>query len=148
MIQNGMVFEEFAVGQRFETGSRVIGEADVLAFAEVSGDRNPLHLDEAYGKASVFGERVAHGVLGLAVATGLVNGLGLTRGTLVALRGLRWGFEQPIRFGTVVRGVLRVEAVQETKNPARGRVTLAVELEDETGSILQRGALELLVRRR
>jgi len=148
MLPHGMVFEEFAVGQRFETGTRVITEADVMAFADVSGDRNPLHLDEAYGRASAFGERVAHGVLGIAVATGLVNALGLTRGTLVALRGLRWSFEAPIRFGTTVRAILQVEAVHGTRDPGRGRVTLAVDLVDGAGAPLQSGALELLVRRR
>ena len=125
-----------------------VGEAEVVAYAELSGDFNPLHLDEAYGRASVFGERVAHGVLGIAVATGLVNGMGLTRGTLVALRGLRWSFEAPIRFGAELRALLQVEAVEETNHAGRGRVTLGVKLVDISGEVLQHGALELLVRRR
>jgi acyl dehydratase len=148
MTTAGRWFEEFEAGQRFETGSRTITEADVFAFAELSGDRNPLHLDEAYARTTVFGERVAHGALGLSVATGLVNQLGLTRGTLVALAGITWDFVKPIRFGATVRVRVRVESVRGTSKPDRGLLILAVELVDGAGDVVQRGAFRMLVRRR
>jgi acyl dehydratase len=148
MTTEGRWFEEFEAGQTFETGVRRIGEAEVLAFAELSGDRNPLHLDEDYARTSVFGERVAHGALGLAVATGLVNQLGLTRGTLVALAGVTWDFVKPIRFGTTVRGQLTVESVRDTSRPDRGMMVLGVALVDEDGDVVQRGTFRMLVRRR
>lgn len=148
MTTAGRWFEEFEAGQRFETGTRAIGEAEVRAFAELSGDRNPLHLDEAWARGSVFGERVAHGALGLAVATGLVNQLRLTHGTLVALAGVTWDFLKPIRFGTTVRGLLTVESVRGTSRPERGLVVLGVDLVSDAGEVVQRGTLRLLVRRR
>jgi acyl dehydratase len=144
----GHHFDELEPGRTFETGSRVVTEADVAAFAAVSGDRNPLHLDEAYARASVFGRRVAHGALGLSVATGLINASGLTRGTLVALLGLEWEFVAPLYPGTEVRVDLEVLSRRETRKADRGLVVLGAELVDGTGSVLQRGELRMLVRRR
>lgn len=148
MTTDGRWFEEFEAGQSFETGSRTITEQDVFAFAELSGDRNPLHLDELYARTAGFGERVAHGALGLAVATGLVNQLRLTRGTLVALAGITWDFVKPIRFGVTVRARLRVESVRATSKPDRGLLILAVELVDDAGDVAQRGTFRMLIRRR
>lgn len=143
-----LYFEDFREGAELETSSALIDDETVLAFAEVSGDRNPLHLDPEYARASVFGERVAHGVLGLAVATGLLNQSGLTRGTLVALLGLSWDFVAPIRLDTAVRVRIRVDVTRPTSRPDRGLVVLGASLVDDGGGELQRGTLKMLVRRR
>lgn len=143
-----LYFEDFVEGEEMETGARTVDDALVRSFAEVSGDLNPLHLDEAYARRSVFGERVAHGVLGLAVATGLLNRSGLTRGTLVALAGLSWRFLAPIRLGTSVRLQVRTASVRPTRQPDRGLVVLDGRLVDAEGGVLQEGQLTLLVRRR
>ena len=148
MTAAGRCFEEFEVGQRFETGVREIGEDAVLAFADVTGDRNPLHLDEGYARTSVFGERVAHGLLGTCIGAGLLQQSGLTRGTLVALLGLSWSFVAPIRFGTAVRLRLHVASTRRTSKPDRGVVVLAAELVSGDDDVLQRGEFTLLVRRR
>ena len=144
----GLYFEDLVPGRRFETASRVVTVADVEAFAAVSGDRNPLHLDEAYAAASVFGGRVAHGLLGLSVATGLLNALGLTRGTLVAFLGLEWSFVAPLYPGTAVRLVLEVAGGRPTSRADRGLVELGARLvRDGDDAVLQEGVLRLLVRR-
>jgi acyl dehydratase len=148
MLEAGLYWEALEPGRRFETPRRRIEAADVEAFAEVTGDRNPLHLDEAYARASVFGERVAHGLLGTSVAAGLLNRYGLTRGTLVAFLGLTWDFVAPIRLGTEVGLRLEVEARRPSSKPDRGLVELGAELVDDAGTVLQRGTLKLLVRRR
>ena len=147
MRESGLVWEQFEVGRRFETGRRRIEDADVRGFADVTGDRNPLHLDEAYARGSVFGRRVAHGLLGTTVAAGLLNQLGLTRGTLVAFLGLTWDFEAPIELGAEVGVRLVVDSARPTSKPDRGIVVLGAELVDGTGSVLQRGTFKLLVRR-
>jgi len=148
MEAKGLYYEELLPGRSFETGSRTITQDDVEAFAEVSGDRNPLHLDEEYARASAFGGRVAHGVLGLAVATGLVNALGLTRGTLVALLGVNWDFVAPLYPGSTIRVALRVHSRRATSDAGRGLVILTGELIEEEGRVIQRGELRMLVRRR
>lgn len=146
-VSEGLFYEDFHVGRTFRTGSRLVTEADIEAFAEVSGDRNPLHLDEEYAGASVFGRRVAHGVLGLAVATGLLNALGLTRGTLVAFLGLTWDFVAPLYPGTEVSLKVEVTSVRAASVPDRGLVFLDAELSG-ADEVIQRGRLKLLVRRR
>lgn len=144
----GLYFEEFALGQEFVTSERQIAEADVRAFAELSGDRNPIHLDAAAALAAGFAEPVAHGALGLAVATGLANQLGLTRGTLVALVGISWRFRSPILYGDRVRLHLRVSARRTSGNPARGVVTLAAELRNQRGEVTQEGEFVELITRK
>lgn len=143
----GLRFEEFEPGAVFRTAKRVVTDADVAAFAAVSGDRNPLHLDEGYAARSVFGRRVAHGLLGAAVATGLIHELGLTRGTLVAFLGLKWDFVRPLYPGAEVEVRLEVVSRRETSRADRGVVVVAAELR-EGGAVLQSGELKLLVQRR
>jgi acyl dehydratase len=146
-VSEGLHYEDFHEGRRFRAGARAITEADIEAFAAVSGDRNPLHLDDEYAGTSVFGRRVAHGALGLAVATGLLNALGLTRGTLVAFLGLTWDFVAPLYPGTEVWLRLAVASRRSTSVPDRGLVVLDAELVGG-GEVIQRGKLKLLVRKR
>jgi len=144
----GMYYEEFELGREFATAERVITEAEVRAFAELSGDRNAIHLDPAAAVQAGFAGPVAHGALGLAVATGLANQLGLTRGTLVALVGISWRFRAPIFYGDRVRLHLRVAARRATGNPARGVVTLAAELRNQRGEVTQEGEFVELITRK
>jgi len=146
--QVGMYFEDFEDGRNFVTGERLVTEADVRTFADLSGDRNPIHLDPAAAVRAGFDGPVAHGALGLAVATGLANQLELTRGTLVALVGVSWRFRSPIRYGDRVRLHLRVASRRATANPARGLVTLAVELKNHHGDVVQEGEFVELITRR
>lgn len=142
-----LYYEDFEPGREFATGERVITEADVRAFADVSGDRNPIHLDAAAAREAGFAEPVVHGALGLAVATGLANQLGLTRGTLVALVGITWRFRAPILYGDRVRLHLRVAARRASGHPSRGVVTLAAELRNQRGEVTQEGEFVELIRK-
>lgn len=147
MLERGLYYEELKPGQRYRTGTRRVTQSDVEAFAAVSGDHNPLHVDESYASTSVFGRRVAHGVLGLAVATGLVNELGLTRGTLVALLGASWDFLAPLLPESEVHVELDVTSRRETSRADRGLVVVRASLVTE-GSVVQEGELRFLVKRR
>lgn len=148
----GRFFEEFEVGETGETESRTITEEDVEEFARISWDRNPLHMDEAYARTTIFGGRIAHGILGLAVASGLLNRMGMTRGTLVAFLGLRWDFREAVRIGDTIRVRASVAGLRETSDPEQGLLQLGLELVREGagdgGQVLQEGRFTLLVRRR
>jgi acyl dehydratase len=146
MLERGLTYEELEPGREFRTGRRRVTQADVAAFAAVSGDQNPLHLDEAYAAASVFGRRVAHGVMGLAVATGLINELGLTRGTLVAFLGVDWDFVAPLLPDSEVEVELSVESRRETSRRDRGLVVMRAALLSD-GEVVQEGELRFLVKR-
>ena len=141
-------YEDFEVGARFVTDARAVTDDDIGAFAEVSGDRNPLHLDEAYAAERGYGGRIAHGALGLAIATGLANQTGLTRGTLLAFLGLDWNFRKPLRPGDTVRLEIEVASKRETSRADRGLVRLAMALVDEAGARIQDGNWTILVARR
>jgi acyl dehydratase len=104
-----LYFEDVEVGLRFETLSRTVTEADLVAFAGVSGDFNPLHTDAVYAAGTIYGERIAHGALVLSLATGLRQRTGLFDGTLMGLLEIRsWRFLAPVLVGDTIRVVNEV----------------------------------------
>lgn len=139
-------FEDFVPGQEFATGEHALEAAEIDRFADLSGDRNPLHLDEEYARAAGFPGRIAQGVLGLAIATGLLNRLGLTRGTLIALLGVSWDFRRPLSPGDRVSLRLRVGEVRPSRKAGQGVVRLEGRLCTPDGVAAQEGSLTLLVR--
>src|SRR5574341_2437883 len=94
-------FDEIELGEEYESPGRTVTEADIVIFAGLSGDYNVLHTDAEYMKASIFGERIAHGLLGLGIQQGLA-----ARGEPAAahglLSGLTWRFKGPIKIGDTV----------------------------------------------
>lgn len=143
-----LYYEDLEVGREFRTAARTVSEADVRAFAELTGDRNPLHLDRAFAATTPFGEPVAHGVLGLALAAGLASQLEITRGTLVALVGVTWRFRGPVRYGDAIAARLTVASRRPTGKKDRGLVTFAVEVRNTGNEVVQEGELVELVLRR
>ena len=141
-------FEELPPGSLYESPPRVVREADVQAFAELSGDRGAIHLDDAAARAAGFDGRIAHGALGISIATGLVSALGITKESLIALIEISWRFVAPIAIGDTVRAVVRVAERRETSRADRGVVTFDIELVNGAGGVVQRGRFVELVRRR
>jgi acyl dehydratase len=82
----GRYFEEFAVGQTYTSVGRTITEHDVMTFAGLSGDYNQIHTDAEFAKLTPYGQRIAHGLLGLAIASGLAMRTGILEGTVLAFR--------------------------------------------------------------
>jgi len=144
----GLYYEDFDIGDEFVSPARTITEADVVAFAGLSGDYNPLHTDEEFGKQTIFGGRVAHGLLGLAVSTGLKQRMGISDGTVMAFLGVTWNFKGPIRFGDTIKVRLRIAEKRDTSKPDRGIVKHFVELVNQKGEVVQDGEHILMVRRR
>ncbi|MGI9658309.1 MAG: MaoC family dehydratase [Gaiellaceae bacterium] len=136
-----LFYDEFKLGDRFVTGSRTISDSDVETFAKLTGDHNPLHLDENFAKATRFGHRVVHGMLTLSVTGGLRYPLNGDR--LVCLYGIeRIRMVRPVRIGDAVRVEGEVAAL--TPKDAGGVVTFAEEImnqNDERVSIFERSAL-------
>ena len=143
----GRVFDEFEVGQRFRTPGRTITEADVAAFAGLTGDYNPVHTDEEFAKATEFGGRIAHGPMGIGIAFGLAARLDLIDGTVVALLGVTWDFRAPTRAGDTLHAVIDVVGKREVKNPEHGLVELSITLVNQSDVVAQTGSARLLMRR-
>jgi acyl dehydratase len=143
----GRVFDEFEIGQRFVTPGRTITEADIGAFAGLTGDYNPVHTDETFAAASDFGSRIAHGPMGIGIAFGLASRLDLIDGTVVALLGVSWDFKAPMRPGDTIRALIGVTGKRPVTNPSLGLVELAIELVSQRDEILQSGSARLLLRK-
>ena len=105
----GLYFEDFQVGDEFHSVSRTITESDVVNFAGLSGDFNQIHTDDEFAKTTIFKGRIAHGLLGLAVISGLAARLGFVEGTTIALRNIEWKFKNPIRAGDTIRVIFTVK---------------------------------------
>ena len=146
--RRGLYFEEVEIGDAVESPARTITEADVVAFAGLTGDYNPLHTDAEYAKGTIFGQRVAHGLLGLSVASGLAWRTGFVEGTAEALIGVDWKFRAPILIGDTIR--LRVEVTKKKAMPRLGGgfVTFAATLLNQRDEVVQKGTWTLLVRSR
>ena len=144
----GLYFEDFEVGVSHVTAARTITEADVVTFAGLSGDFNPLHTDEEFGKATPFGGRIAHGVLTLAVATGLTNQLAIYEGTTIALMELTTRFTGVVRFGDTVHVVLTPSEKKEHKKPDRGIVVFDLEVKNQRDETVLAASWTCLQRRR
>jgi acyl dehydratase len=144
----GHFFEDFTPGRTFALGARTITADDLRAFADLSGDRSPIHVDDDAARRAGFGGLVAHGALGIAVATGLLQQADLTGGTLVALAGLEWRFVVPVRPGDRLTAGAAVTDRRPTHHPDRGIVRLRVTLHNGDGQLVQEGVLTEIVRRR
>ena len=107
----GRYFEEFKVGEQIFSPGRTVTEADVVNFAGLSGDFNQLHTDEEYAKETMFGKRIAHGLLGLAITSGLRARTGILDGTGMAFMDLKLTFKAPIFIGDTL--TIKGEAKEE-----------------------------------
>jgi acyl dehydratase len=140
-------FEEIEVGEEYVSPGRTVTEADIVIFAGLSGDYNVLHTDAEFMKSSIFGERIAHGLLGLSIQSGL-----LTRGAhdyaTIAFLGLRWKFKGPIKIGDTIKVKARVSDKRETSKPDRGIVTQLRQVMNQRGEVVQEGEVDLMVARR
>jgi acyl dehydratase len=143
-----LYFEDVEVGLRFETPGRTVTEADLVAFAGVSGDFNPLHSDAVYAAQSIYGERIAHGALVLALVTGLRQRVGLFDGTLMGLLEIRsWRFKAPVLIGDTIRVVNEVTELRETSKPDRGIMVQRLEVTKQDETVVAEGEFVLLLRR-
>jgi len=136
----GFYFDELAVGQTAEM-SRVVGVADIEAFAEVSGDNNPMHLDDDYAKATTFGERIAHGMLSASYISAILGTKLPGPGAIYLSQSLR--FRRPVKVGDLVVARATVKAM----DTGRGHVTLDTVCEVNGKTVVDGEALVIAPRR-
>jgi acyl dehydratase len=146
----GCWFEDFVIDEERLSPGRTIGESDLNNFSGLTGDYSQVHTDEEFCKKTEFGTRIAHGLLGLAIAQGLMWRTNYTQGTGVASVGWdEWNFKAPIKIGDTVRARWKVVHKRESKSkPNMGLITEFVELVNQRGEVVQCGKHITLIRRR
>ena len=143
----GKYFEDLRIGEHFETPGRTVTEADIVNFAGISGDYNPLHIDEEFAKKTRFGARIAHGVLTLSIMTGLWARLGILEGTVEAFYGIeRLRFTKPVYSGDTLHVKMKV-ADKEEKGQS-GIVVLENTVLNQKSEIVMVCTTNLLVKKR
>jgi 3-hydroxybutyryl-CoA dehydratase len=134
-------FEELEVGARHVSRGRTVTEADVVGFATLTGDHHPQHTDAEWSSRSPFGERIAHGMLVLSYAAGLVP---LDPERVLALRRVRDAvFKRPVHLGDTIRVESRIAGT----DPATGVVTCAWDVRNQADRLVARATIDLLWRR-
>jgi acyl dehydratase len=143
----GRTYEQFEVGQRFETPRRTVIEADISAFAGLTADFNPVHMDEVFAAESGFKGRITHGPMIVGMAFGLGSRADIMDGTVLALLEIGWKFVKPVRPGDTISAVFTVLEKRETGTPDRGVVTLQIEVLNQHSKVVQTGTATTLIRR-
>lgn len=142
----GQYFEEFAAGQRITSPGRTVTESDIVSFAGLSGDYTQIHTDAVFSAGTGFGQRVAHGLLGLSIASGLSTRTGLLEGTVIAFREIsEWKFVRPIFIGDTVRVEMEVMETKELPRIKGGSVVIKLDLKNQKDESVMRGAWTVLV---
>lgn len=141
----GLYFEEFVVGATLRTRARTITESDLVAFAGLTGDYNPMHTDAEYCDGSFMGQRVAHGLLTLSYAVGQAYQLGILERTVLGFRGLEMKFSAPVFIGDTIHAELKVAETRPARRLGGGVVVLEMRVIKQNGAIVQKGSLSLLM---
>ncbi|SAH93699.1 acyl dehydratase [Bordetella ansorpii] len=141
-----LYFEDFQVGQRFQSSGRTLTEADLTMFSMISGDWNPIHADSVYAAGTRYGQRLLHGTLGIALATGMMHELGIFHKSVVAMLSLKeWKFEKPIFIGDTLHLVLDIEGTSAGTSQRVGAIDRRMRMVNQNGDVVQDGRSEVLV---
>ena len=133
-----MRFEELTVGQTAEFG-KTITEADVTLFAGVTGDFNPVHMNEVAAQQSRFGGRIAHGMLSAGLISATIAGKLPGPGSIYLSQTLR--FTAPVRIGDTVTASVSIVEIMTTKR----RVRLATVCRNQNGVTVLDGEAIVLI---
>lgn len=144
----GYLYEDLFVGMRFRSPGRTITDADLVGFAGLTGDYSELHTSDVYAQSSQFGRKVAHGMLGLAYAHGLMWArTGELRETAIAFLGIDgWKFAGPIFVGDTIFVDYELAELRDSRSrPTQAVATFEVKVVKQDGSVVQQGRKALLV---
>jgi acyl dehydratase len=145
-FSRGQYFEEFTVGQKITTVGRTVAESDIFTFAGFSGDYNQIHTDAEFAKNTPFGQRVAHGLLGLSIASGLAMRTGMLEGTVIAFREINnWKFIAPVYIGDTLHVEMEVMETKALPRIGGGSVVITLDVKKQSGETTMKGNWTVLV---
>ena len=142
----GQYFEEFEVGQKITTVGRTVSEGDIFAFAGLSGDYNQIHTYSDFIQSTPFGQRVAHGLLGLSIASGLAMRTGVLEGTVLAFREINnWKFIAPVFIGDTIHVEMEIIETKALPRIGGGSVVIVMDVKKQSGETVMKGTLTVLI---
>jgi 3-hydroxybutyryl-CoA dehydratase len=149
ITRRSLYFEEFETGMSVTSMGRTITETDIVNFAGITGDWTQIHTNAEYAARHPFGQRVAHGLLALSIASALAARLGFVEDTILAFREIgEWKFSLPIFIGDTIHMRAIVTGTKAMRRLGGGSVTFKVEILNQRDEVVQRGTWGLLVRSR
>lgn len=144
----GLFFEDFAVGQEFATTRRTVTDGDVVNFACLTGDFNPIHIDEVTASEGPFKKRIAHGLLGVAIMNGQMNQLGIFEGTTIAKAEDTNRYKAPIFIGDTVSTLIKIVGVKPSSKGGKGTVLADTYLINQRGEVVTESSNVILIKGR
>ena len=140
-------FDDFEEGEEFTTARRTITESDVVTFAGLSGDFNPIHMDREFAENTPLKGRVAHGMLVASIATGLGNQLGIFEGTTIAVLSMTINYKGAVKFGDTIHLQLKVTEKKGTSKPERGIVIFQTDVKNQKDELVIDGQSVVMMTR-
>ncbi len=142
----GLYFEEFFVGQKLVTEKRTVTENDIMSFAALTGDDNRIHTDPEFSKTTQFGKQIAHGMLGLSIASGLAWQTGILDGTVIAFREVsEWKFVKPVFIGDSIYVDMEMKETKGLPRIGGGSVSISLEVKNQNAEVCHRGSWTVLM---
>lgn len=144
----GLYLEDFEIGREYLSPARTITEADVMSFAGLSGDYNPLHTDEEFAKQNNFGTRIAHGALGFIISTGLSNQMGIYEGTTIAFLECTVKYPAPLMIGDTIHVAVTPTEARHSSKPGKGILKQSLRLVNQEGKVIMESEQVLMMKSR
>jgi acyl dehydratase len=146
-ISTGLFFEDFQVGQKGVSATRTITEHDIVAFAGLTGDFNLIHVDAEFAKATPYKQRIAHGLLGMSIASGLAVQTGVLGANVIAFREVgEWKFVKPIFIGDTVHVEMEITETKALPRLGGGLVTMQASLNNQSNETTMKGLWTVIVK--
>jgi 3-hydroxybutyryl-CoA dehydratase len=139
-----LYFDDVEVGQEWDSPCRTLTEADIVNFAGLSGDFNAIHMDHEFAKTTAFQKPIAHGLLGMAISSGLAVQTPAMR-TLAFREIKEWHFKEPIFIGDTLHVKTKVLAKEPRARGRRGYITWQRQIINQAGKVVQEGVSVTLV---
>ncbi len=142
-VSHSLYFEDLKIGDQWTTRARTVTQADIVNFAGITGDYDPLHVDHEFASGALCHQPIAHGLLGMSWVAGLASQCpAVNTMAFVAVR--EWNFLEPMLIGDTVHAVVEVAGKSEGNRRA-GRIEWRRRLVNQRGQIVQEGIFETLV---
>ncbi len=139
-----LFFDDVSIGQEWKSLGRTITQADIVNFAGISGDFNPIHMDHEFARSTPFQQPIAHGLLVFSIASGL--GLHNPAMRTLAFMSIReWNFREPVHIGDTIYVHTKVLQVERRTRGRRGVITWEKQLVNQTGKVVQEGTVITMV---